>query len=160
MFGFGSSAAASDKKSTGAESTLSIVAPGTTVVGDLLCEGDISIKGRLVGNLICKSRVVIGAKGVVEGNIDTVNAAISGRIKGKLVVRGLLELKEAAVVDGDIIAENIAMEKGAVHNGTNFMASQAKDQLGLLKEETGRLEGRLKQAGTQPQLTAAKPATK
>jgi hypothetical protein len=52
------------------------------------------------------------------------------------------------------------MEKGAVHNGTNFMASQAKDQLGLLKEETGRLEGRLKQAGTQPQLTAAKPATK
>ena len=47
----------------------SLIAAGTTLKGDITSNGDIRIDGTLQGNIYCTAKVVIGANGVVEGDI-------------------------------------------------------------------------------------------
>jgi cytoskeletal protein CcmA (bactofilin family) len=116
----------SKSKSSFDESTASsttIIGAGTTITGNIQSNGDIRIDGILKGNLGSKSKILIGAEGAVEGDIDGKQADILGKVTGKVKVADLLYLHGQAVVDGDIYAGKLQIEPTASFNGQCHMGA-------------------------------------
>jgi cytoskeletal protein CcmA (bactofilin family) len=100
-----------------------IIGAGTTIVGNVESNGDIRIDGKIIGNLDAKSKVIIGASGVVEGDISGKNADVLGTVKGKIKMEDLLYLHGKAVVDGDLYAGKLQIEPTASFNGQCHMGA-------------------------------------
>jgi cytoskeletal protein CcmA (bactofilin family) len=99
----------------------SIIAAGTTLKGDISSNGDIRIDGTLQGNIICTAKVVIGANGVIEGDITGQQADIMGTVSGTIKVRELLQLKGGSKVTGNIHSSKLQIEPAANFNGQCHM---------------------------------------
>jgi cytoskeletal protein CcmA (bactofilin family) len=82
------------------------------------------IDGIVRGSLDCKAKVVIGATGVVDGDIICQNALIEGKFDGTLVVKEMLSLRGTAQVNGDISTQKLVVEAGALFNVTCKMGAQ------------------------------------
>jgi cytoskeletal protein CcmA (bactofilin family) len=117
-----------NKKEQGHTSVASIIAKGTVLKGDITSDGDIRIDGTLQGNIHCTARVVIGANGVVEGDINSDNADIMGLTRGTLNVKDLLQLKGEGKVIGNIHAGRLMVEPNAQFNGQCHMTEKANVQ--------------------------------
>lgn len=90
---------------------------GTVINGDVCTEGDIRLDGKITGTLTSKAKVVLGANGVVEGDIVCVNAYIDGRVSGNLEVSELLILSKSSHITGDLKIRKLVVEEGAKFNG-------------------------------------------
>ncbi len=104
-------------------SATSIIGAGTTITGNVQSNGDIRIDGIIKGNLIAKAKILIGAEGVIEGDIDGKQADVLGKVTGKIKVADLLYLHGQAVVDGDIYAGKLQIEPTASFNGQCHMGA-------------------------------------
>jgi cytoskeletal protein CcmA (bactofilin family) len=104
-------------------SSTSIIGAGTTITGNVQSNGDIRIDGIIKGNLLAKAKILIGADGVVEGDIDGNQADVLGKVIGKIKVADLLYLHGQAVVDGDIYAGKLQIEPTASFNGQCHMGA-------------------------------------
>jgi cytoskeletal protein CcmA (bactofilin family) len=100
---------------------------GTTLNGDINCDGNIRIDGTMSGNLVAKGKVVIGPNGVLDGELNCQNADISGVVKGKITVLEHLALKESAKCNGDISTSKLSIEPGANFSGACTMGGIVKD---------------------------------
>lgn len=99
----------------------SMIGAGTTLKGDITSNGDLRIDGTLKGNIIGSAKVIIGANGVVEGDISGQQADIMGKVTGSIKVKDLLQLKNGSVVEGNISAGKLQVEPSAVFNGQCHM---------------------------------------
>ena len=102
---------------------INIIRKGTTINGDVTCSGDIRIDGTLTGTLISEGKVVVGASGIVDGEVTCKNADISGTIKASVVVKELLQLKSTASIVGDINTNKLSIEPGATFTGSCNMGT-------------------------------------
>ena len=100
-----------------------IIGAGTTITGNVQSNGDIRIDGTIKGNLLAKAKVLIGAQGKIDGDIDGKQADILGTVTGKIKVADLLYLHGKAVVDGDIFAGKLQIEPTASFNGKCHMGA-------------------------------------
>jgi cytoskeletal protein CcmA (bactofilin family) len=100
---------------------------GTTITGDIVCDGNIRIDGTLKGNLSANGKVVIGPSGIIEGELNCQNADISGTVKAKVIVAELLTLKATSKLTGDINTNKLAIEPGANFTGACSMGGIVKD---------------------------------
>lgn len=111
------------KTSFSENTSVNILGPGTSISGDVNCDGDIRIDGNLVGNLKTKGKLVIGQTGSIKGEIFCKNADISGVMEGKITVEELLSLKSTSKLLGDIKnTDKLNIEPGAVFTGTCNMS--------------------------------------
>lgn len=99
----------------------SIISAGTTLKGDITSNGDIRIDGSLKGNIYCSAKVVIGANGVVEGDIHGQQADIMGKVNGSIQAKELLQLKGNCQIQGNIHAGKLQIEPTAQFNGQCHM---------------------------------------
>ncbi len=102
----------------------SLIGSGTSLKGDITSNGDLRIDGTLVGNIICSSKVIIGANGVVEGDISGQQADIMGKVSGTIKVKELLQLKSNCVVNGNLHAAKLQIEPAANFNGQCHMMQE------------------------------------
>lgn len=113
---------------------INLIGPGTLIKGEVKANGDIRIDGTIHGKLQSKGKVVIGATGVVEGEVQCQNADISGMVKGNIQVAELLVIKVSAKIQGDIQTAKISIEPGAVYSGncnmTNIVPKENKIYMG------------------------------
>lgn len=100
-----------------------LIGAGTTITGDLESNGDIRIDGVLKGNLKAKAKIIVGAEGVVEGNLEGLQADIMGNVTGSIKVQELLFLHGKTKVNGDIYAGKLQVEPTAVFNGSCHMGA-------------------------------------
>jgi cytoskeletal protein CcmA (bactofilin family) len=99
----------------------SLIGSGTTLKGDITSSGDLRIDGILIGNINCSSKVIIGANGVVEGDINGQQADIMGKVTGSIKVKELLQLKSNCHVNGNLHAAKLQIEPAAQFNGQCHM---------------------------------------
>jgi cytoskeletal protein CcmA (bactofilin family) len=86
----------------------------TSIVGDIKAEEDLTINGRVRGNIEVKGHnFVLGPSGRLEGEIYGQNAKISGQMKGEIKARGKVEITKEAKFSGKIESKSIAVESGA-----------------------------------------------
>ncbi len=103
----------------------SLIGGGTSLKGDITSNGDLRIDGTLIGNIICASKVIIGANGVVEGDISGQMADIMGKVTGTIKVKELLQLKTNCIVNGNLHAAKLQIEPAANFNGQCHMVLAA-----------------------------------
>jgi cytoskeletal protein CcmA (bactofilin family) len=105
---------------------INLIAAGTKITGELVSDGDIRIDGELSGNLESKGRLVIGASGIVEGDIRCKSCEIAGTQKGRLFITELLTLKASSNITGDMVTGKLSIEPGAVFKGTCTMGDETQ----------------------------------
>src|ERR1700749_2425598 len=103
----------------------SLIGAGTTMKGDITSNGDLRIDGTLTGNIHCSAKVVIGANGVVQGDIMGQQADIMGKVTGTIKVKDLLQLKGGSLLNGNIQAGKLQIEPTANFNGECHMTPAA-----------------------------------
>lgn len=113
----------SSETSTPTPGGASLIAAGTTLKGDITSNGDIRIDGTLQGNMQCSAKVIIGANGMVEGDISGQQADIMGKVNGTIKVKELLQLKGGSVVSGNLYAGKLQIEPSANFNGQCHMTA-------------------------------------
>lgn len=107
-------------------SAINIIRKGTIIKGDINCVGDIRIDGELKGKLISEGKVVVGATGVIDGEVTCKNADISGTLNAILKIKELLLLKSTANIIGDIKTTKLSIEPGANFTGSCNMGGVVK----------------------------------
>lgn len=145
---FGSNKSTDDPKSTASSTpsnALNTLVKGTVVEGSLRCDSDLRVDGTIKGKLNCKSKVIIGPTGAVEGEIRCENAVIEGRFKGNLQVSELLNIRETAEVEGEITTNKLLVQSGAKFNVS-------------CKMETGLANGATKSVDVKAENDASKVA--
>ncbi|MFD0761492.1 polymer-forming cytoskeletal protein [Lutibacter aestuarii] len=113
-----------------------IIGKNTSIVGDVISEGDFRIDGSVEGTIKTSGRVVIGKDGTVKGKVFCENADVEGKFSGELQVSSLLTLKATAVISGDVIISKLSVEPGAEFNATCAMKGSVKE----LKNEQSKKE--------------------
>jgi cytoskeletal protein CcmA (bactofilin family) len=118
-----------DMSRTNEKTTTAInaIGQGSTIKGDIITEGDLRVDGTLSGKINTKGLLVLGEKGLVEGEVTCQNALIAGTVKAKIQVSELLSLKSTANLQGDIITNKLSIEPGASFTGSCSMGASIKN---------------------------------
>ena len=107
------------------QNSATLISAGTTVNGDLSSENDLRIDGTILGNVHSSAKIILGASGIVEGNIEGQQADITGKVIGNLVIKEILQLRGACNVQGNISADKLQIEPTATFNGQCSMGTVA-----------------------------------
>lgn len=100
---------------------------GTTISGEIQSKGDFRIDGKIVGRIDITGKLVLGDKGIVEGDILCENANLSGFVTGKVVVKDTLVLTATARIEGDISVGKLVVEQGASFTGNCNMGAKVRE---------------------------------
>lgn len=114
------------EKQTGV-SERNVIGKNTSIVGDVISEGDFRIEGNVEGIIKTNGRVIIGGSGSVSGKVECSNADIEGKFAGELIVHSVLSLKSTAKISGDVIIGKLSVEPGAEFNATCAMKGAVKE---------------------------------
>ena len=74
---------------------INLIGSGTTVNGDVMCDGDIRVDGKLNGSIKTKGKVVVGSTGLIDGDVECKNAEVSGELKAKIDITAHFASKQA-----------------------------------------------------------------
>ena len=137
---------------TGMETSMSIIGPGMTIVGDLTTDGTVRVEGRIEGTLRAGKAVVVGKEGEVVGDIVTQDARIGGKVRGTVTAESRLELQATAQIEGQISAraQHLVLEEGCRFNG----------QVQMVGDEAPRAlpaATRTESPQLQPEFSTARP---
>ena len=108
------------EKTSGNGTTL--IGAGTILKGDITSNSDLRIDGTITGNIHSSAKVVVGANGVVEGDINGNQADIIGKVNGNIKAKDLIQLRGDSVVNGNIYAGKLQVEPSATFNGQCHMS--------------------------------------
>ena len=98
-----------------------LIGAGTVLKGDINSNSDLRIDGTITGNIQCSAKVIVGANGVVEGDITGNQADIMGRVNGNVKAKDLLQLRGESTVNGNLYAGKLQIEPTATFNGQCHM---------------------------------------
>lgn len=115
--------------------SISIISEDAVIKGDIECTGDVRIDGKLIGNVHCQSKIILGEHGVVEGNLNGQHADVLGKVQGNIRMSGQLNLNGQAIVHGDIHVAKLKMESTVTFNGKCSMGDKSLNTTQNLKPE-------------------------
>ena len=107
--------AAGPKANTGP--LLTIVGASAKLEGKFEITDSIQIECEVGGEVNVGGKLVIGQKGVVNANVQTVDAIIMGHYEGNMVATGDVEITETGRVSGNIQTDSLVISKGGFFNG-------------------------------------------
>ena len=85
---------------------------GKFTIGD-----SIQIECEIAGEINVEGKLVIGEKGVVRADVNTVDAIIRGQYQGDMVATGDVEITSTGRVSGNIVTDSLVITKGGFFNG-------------------------------------------
>lgn len=100
--------------------SMSLVAAGTEVIGDIHFSGELEVQGMVCGNITASqdnARVRIVKGGQVKGEVRAPLIVISGDVQGDIHASEQVELVSEARVQGNIHYRAIEIARGAQLNG-------------------------------------------
>ena len=105
------------ERPAGAEASLSIIAAGMHITGDVETTGTLKVDGRIDGSVTGARQLLLGRGGVIHGNVHAGEVVIGGVVDGAIVADERLELQNSSVVNGNIDTTSIVVLEGARING-------------------------------------------
>src|SRR5205823_10447973 len=87
---------------------------GVKITGDLEFQNTLRIDGSFHGKIRSQDMLVVGERGVVEGEIDAGVVSVSGTVKGKIRARNKLEIQKTGRVFADISATSFQIIEGGL----------------------------------------------
>jgi len=102
-----------------------LISEGCILDGNLKAPAFARIDGQITGDVMVDEGLIIGEKGSILGNVITKEMVIYGTVNGNLNVNSL-EIKATGKVSGEIRTQTLAVENGAVYNGSLSMTQNNK----------------------------------
>jgi cytoskeletal protein CcmA (bactofilin family) len=113
----------------------SVIGADLTIVGNLVCTGDLKIDGRVDGDITCRT-LTLGAEPVINSKVKADTVRICGSFTGEVRARKIV-LTNSAKVKGDLYHESLEIERGASFEGhvgrLNEQKNKGEDRVTALK---------------------------
>ena len=94
------------------------IGPSVLFDGDLTSDEDLTIAGRLVGNLYVRNAALIVAQsGRLESIVRAARVVVHGTVEGTITASERIELTPSAQVTGDLSATHVVIAEGATFHG-------------------------------------------
>lgn len=100
------------------EGGLTLVDRDITIVGEIISEENIRLRGRLEGNVSTSGSVVVEPTASVHGDITAENLIVEGSIEGKVIIARKFELRPTGRMRGDIKASIVAIAEDSFLKGS------------------------------------------
>ena len=108
---------------------LSVVGERARMEGKFDIADSIQVECEVAGEMTVGGKLVIGEKGLVNANVQTVDAVIKGSYQGNMIATGNVEITDTGRVSGNITTDSLVISKGGVFNGNvSKMNEHPKDQ--------------------------------
>ncbi|OCX51428.1 hypothetical protein BEL04_15490 [Mucilaginibacter sp. PPCGB 2223] len=123
------------KKSSGSGSHHAIstlICEGCVIKGDLKAPNFVRIDGQITGDVNIDAGLIVGEKGMINGNINTRELIIYGTVIGNIKAESL-KIETTGKINGEIKTQTLQVEMGAVYNGKLSTAAPSAVQV----EEVG-----------------------
>jgi cytoskeletal protein CcmA (bactofilin family) len=105
---------------------MTTIGPTLIIKGALTSEEDITIHGKLVGDLLMqKGTVMIAPHANVEATAAGAKLTIHGTFSGEIAATERIELTQTANVQGKIVSPAVVVQDGAVFNGSIHVERRA-----------------------------------
>lgn len=91
---------------------------GAIINGNINLDSSFRLDGKIVGDVNCEGKFVLGEQGILTGNLKCLEAELEGKVEGDLEVKDLLVLRKTAVVSGTLVTARIIIEDGAQIGGS------------------------------------------
>ena len=118
---------------TGSET---IIGASVRLKGNLSSDGDITVDGRMIGNVKSGGHVNIGVNAQVVGDINATSVSVSGRLEGNIKALDSTQITESGQVVGDIDTSRIEIGMGGVFIGVSKMKPPKATEIGSAEEPT------------------------
>lgn len=109
---------------------LTVVGESAKMEGKFEIADSIQIECEVGGELQVGGKLVIGEKGVVNANVQTVDAIVMGRYDGNMVATGNVEIAATGRVSGNIQTDSLVISKGGFFNGNVAKINEGSGQVG------------------------------
>jgi len=99
------------------------IGPSAVFDGDLTCDEDVTIDGRLNGDIhLREATLTVGASANLQATVRAPRVVVHGKVSGSISGGERIELLPSAVVTGDLSATQVVINDGAQFNGRVDMA--------------------------------------
>jgi cytoskeletal protein CcmA (bactofilin family) len=94
-----------------------IIGPSILINGKLTGDEDLTVRGRVEGEVNLTKTLIVETSGVVKANVQVKNAIISGVVVGNIAATDSVELTRDGRMVGDIHAPRVILVDGASFRG-------------------------------------------
>jgi cytoskeletal protein CcmA (bactofilin family) len=94
---------------------LSIIGPEAVISGDFTTDAQVHVEGRIDGQVRC-GQLILGASGVIAGDINAQEARIAGLVQGKVTAATVI-VEPSGRITGDVSYDTISIAAGAQIEG-------------------------------------------
>ncbi|MGA9521385.1 MAG: bactofilin BacP, partial [Myxococcaceae bacterium] len=107
---------ATNKDFTGAGDS-TVIGPSILISGKLSGDEDLTVRGRVEGELTLTKTLIVETTGVVKADVTVRNAVVSGVVVGNIAASESVELTREGRMVGDIRAPRVIIVDGASFRG-------------------------------------------
>lgn len=100
----------------------SVLGAGVRVKGEIESDGELEIRGQVIGDIYHAGRLVIAPGARCASNILADQLVIAGEVRGNVTARDQLELLPTGQLFGDATCARLMVAPGAVFQGATRMA--------------------------------------
>jgi cytoskeletal protein CcmA (bactofilin family) len=108
-------AATKEFSSGGPDST--VIGPSILISGKLTGDEDLTVRGRVEGELNLSKTLIVETSGIVKANVSVRNAIVSGVVVGNITATESVELTREGRMVGDINSPRVIIVDGASFRG-------------------------------------------
>lgn len=94
-----------------------ILSSDVEIKGSLKFQNDLTIDGKIEGEINSPGNLTVGENAEVRGEIKTKSVIVLGKVNGNITVEERCELKGRAQLIGDLKAARLVIEEGATFVG-------------------------------------------
>ena len=105
------------RKPVGRNGLTAFIDEGSEIEGRYTFSGTVMLNGRFKGEISTTDTLIIGDKGVMNGDVRAGRVLISGEVVGNVSAAERVELKRTARVFGDVEAPVVVVEEGVLFEG-------------------------------------------
>ena len=97
--------------------TKNVLSSDVEIKGNLKFSGELTLEGKLEGEVQTDGLLNLGDTAVVNGNINAQSVVVRGKINGNIYAKEKIEIKAKAELFGDIRATKLVVEEGVTFVG-------------------------------------------
>jgi cytoskeletal protein CcmA (bactofilin family) len=92
---------------------------GVRLEGKLTFSGTVRVDATFQGSIVTDGVLVVGAGAKVDAEISCGTVLVEGEVNGNVSAKEAVELRRGATLRGDVQSPSLAIERGAVFQGTS-----------------------------------------
>src|SRR5262249_11664599 len=94
-----------------------VIGPSIVINGKMTGDEDLTVRGRLEGELSLTKTLIVEPSGIVKANVTVKNAVVSGAVVGNVDAAESIELTKEGRMVGDIRSPRVILVDGASFRG-------------------------------------------